>query len=265
MSSDSPFFDRYHHFATVGACERLTSPYRVVVHFHASVGARARAGARRTYYEAGSASTRSRVLNKTHAGVRTTSSRARQRRAHWLDAGADGLAARRDGRRVVPGRLLARRSAQRVKATEPDALIIGELWQKDSTPAAHPARRPADTTMNYRLRDAVLGLLAPQAFDCKGFPDSGHADLAVASSRTGSTSIREDYPDAAYYSLMNLLDSHDTERLLWTLTPGAENRAARGGQRREPGRGQAPPAARLADPVRRCRARRRSTTATRSA
>ena len=23
-------------------------------------------------------------------------------------------------------------------------------------------------------------------------------------------SIREDYPDAAYYSLMNLLDSHDT-------------------------------------------------------
>ena len=33
-------------------------------------------------------------------------------------------------------------------------------------------------------------------------------------------SQREDYPDAAYYSLMNLLDSHDTERLLWTLTPG---------------------------------------------
>ena len=32
--------------------------------------------------------------------------------------------------------------------------------------------------------------------------------------------MREDYPDAAYYSLMNLLDSHDTERLLWTLTPG---------------------------------------------
>ena len=24
---------------------------------------------------------------------------------------------------------------------------------------------------------------------------------------------------------MNLLDSHDTERLLWTLTPGAETRA----------------------------------------
>jgi len=34
------------------------------------------------------------------------------------------------------------------------------------------------------------------------------------------SSIREDYPDAAYYSAMNLLDSHDTVRLLWALTPG---------------------------------------------
>jgi hypothetical protein len=40
-------------------------------------------------------------------------------------------------------------------------------------------------------------------------------------------SIREDYPDAAYYSLMNLLDSHDTERLRWTLTPGEETTAAK--------------------------------------
>ena len=30
-----------------------------------------------------------------------------------------------------------------------------------------------DTTMNYRLRDAVLGLLAPENFDSKGFADSG--------------------------------------------------------------------------------------------
>jgi glycosidase len=37
--------------------------------------------------------------------------------------------------------------------------------------------------------------------------------------------MREDYPDAVYYSLMNLLDSHDTERIRWTLTPGAETTA----------------------------------------
>jgi glycosidase len=28
MSSDSPLFDRYHHYDTVGACESLDSPYR---------------------------------------------------------------------------------------------------------------------------------------------------------------------------------------------------------------------------------------------
>ena len=34
LSSDSPFFDRYHHYAAVGACESLTSPYRAWFYFH---------------------------------------------------------------------------------------------------------------------------------------------------------------------------------------------------------------------------------------
>src|SRR5207253_8344524 len=37
-------------------------------------------------------------------------------------------------------------------------------------------------------------------------------------------SLREDYPDATYYTLMNLVDSHDTKRILWSLTPGQSNR-----------------------------------------
>ncbi len=81
-----------------------------------------------------------------------------------------------------------------------------------------------DTTMNYRLRDAVIGLLAPGSFDSKGLPDSGRP-LAPSEVAARLASIREDYADAAYYSLMNLIDSHDTERALWTLTPGAETPA----------------------------------------
>ena len=34
MSSDSPLFDRYGHYATVGACESLASPYRSWFTFH---------------------------------------------------------------------------------------------------------------------------------------------------------------------------------------------------------------------------------------
>ena len=69
-------------------------------------------------------------------------------------------------------------------------------------------------------------LLAPGAFDAKGFPGSG-SPIGPTAFRNRLESIREDYPDRTYFSLMNLLDSHDTERLLWTLTPGAENRAER--------------------------------------
>ena len=62
--------------------------------------------------------------------------------------------------------------------------------------------------MNYRLRDAVLALLAPQPFDSKGFADSGH-QISVSDFADRLASMREDYTDATYYSLMNLLDSHD--------------------------------------------------------
>jgi fibronectin type 3 domain-containing protein len=113
---------------------------------------------------------------------------------------------------------------QVVKAADSDAVIVGELWAKDSTLLRFLRGDRADTTMNYRLRDAVIGLLAPGAFDSKGFPDSGHP-LAPSEFAARLLSIQEDYPAQAYYSAMNLLDSHDTERMLWTLTPGAETTA----------------------------------------
>ncbi len=34
LSSDSPFFDRYHHYTSVGACEDINSPYRTWFLFH---------------------------------------------------------------------------------------------------------------------------------------------------------------------------------------------------------------------------------------
>ncbi len=34
LSSDSAFFDRYHHYPQLGACESLDSPYRSWFYFH---------------------------------------------------------------------------------------------------------------------------------------------------------------------------------------------------------------------------------------
>ena len=41
VSSDSPYFDRYHHYADVGACESVSSPYRSWFYFQDQAEARA--------------------------------------------------------------------------------------------------------------------------------------------------------------------------------------------------------------------------------
>jgi len=168
---------------------------------------------------AGSALIPSPVLNKTNAEVESyflTSSDSVAK--HWLVSGASGWRLDVMGDSSFPNGYWET-FRQEVKTTNPEALIVGELWQKDSTLLRYLRGDRADTAMNYRLRDAVIGLLTPGPFDAKGFADSGR-QLSMTEFASRISSIREDYPDAAYYSAMNLLDSHDTVRLLWALTPG---------------------------------------------
>ena len=52
-----------------------------------------------------------------------------------------------------------------VKAEQPDALILGEVWEDASNKSAYGVRRryllgrQLDTVMNYPFRDAILGFL----------------------------------------------------------------------------------------------------------
>ncbi len=230
MSSDSPFFDRYGHYPTLGACESAASPYRSWFTFRAPTGnepspcAPSTPGGTDTYYDGwfgfDSIPVITKSLDSVQAYFLTDDDSIANR---WLDAGAGGWRLDVSGDASFPAGYWETFRAE-VKATKPDALTISETWQKDSTLLRMIRGDRLDTTMNYRLRDAVLGLLAPGSFDSKGFADSGRI-ITPSEFLNRLSSIREDYPDAAYYSLMNLLDSHDTERLLWTLTPGAETTA----------------------------------------
>jgi glycosidase len=230
LSSDSPFFDRYHHYPTPGACESASSPFRPWFTFRPpspfepSPCAPSVSGGTDTYYNGWAGFDSLPVITKSVPAVQQyflTDWNSITR--YWLRQGASGWRLDVMGDASFPNGYWET-FRQVTKHTRKDALIISELWQKDTTLLRFLRGDRADATMNYRLRDAVLGWLAPQNFDAKGFADSGRK-LLPSEFAARLQSIREDYPDPAYFSMMNLLDSHDTARLLWVLTPGSDTRA----------------------------------------
>ena len=137
MSSDSPFFDRYHHFDTVGACESLTSPWRDWFTFHdvpagtgTCVGS---AGPDSATYDGWFGFDSIPVITKSLPAVQQyflTNPDSISRR--WLNQGAGGWRLDVMGDASFPnGYWETFRSV--VKTTKPDSVIIGVLWQKDAT------------------------------------------------------------------------------------------------------------------------------------
>jgi glycosidase len=106
----------------------------------------------------------------------------------------------------------------RVKSADSNAVIIGEIWD-DASPWV--LGDELDSTMNYRFRRALIGFINGDTHDPnQGFiqglnPDQFNSILQ---------SIQEDYPAPAFEAAMNLVGTHDTQRILWVLTPGARNR-----------------------------------------
>jgi glycosidase len=227
MSSDSAFFDRYGHYDTVGACESADSVYRDWFVFRAPAGnepapcAPSTPGGADTYYTGWFGFDSIPEIRKTNPVVQEYFLTGENNvSSFWLERGASGWRLDVMGDASFPSDYW-KTFRQVTRETRPSSLIIGELWQKDSTLLRNLRGETADSTMNYRQRDAIIGLLTPGPFDSKGFGDSGRI-IAPTEFAARLEAIREDYPDAAYFSLMNLLGSHDTERILWTLTPGAE-------------------------------------------
>jgi glycosidase len=227
VSSDSTYFDRYHHFSSVGACESVNSPYRSWFYFQDQAGGPCAGpnGPNTMNYTGWFGFDSLPVMNKNIQAVRDLiyAQGNNSVAPSWLHQGADGWRLDVMGDGSFPADFWQQfRTA--VKTAQPTAPIIGELWKKDEVlPKIHGDQ--ADTTMNYRFRNAILGLFG--TVDNKGFPDDGQSNEPPSLFAGKMNSLREDYPDATYYTLMNLMDSHDTERILWSLTPGQYNREDR--------------------------------------
>lgn len=120
----------------------------------------------------------------------------------WLAAGARGY--RLDVADEIPDDVLNRvRSC--VKRANPDAAIIGEVWEDATTKTSYGAHRDyalgtsLDSVMNYPLRGTLIGF--------------AHGALDAYQLATFLKSQQANYPQPVYRCLMNLLSSHDVERL----------------------------------------------------
>lgn len=104
---------------------------------------------------------------------------------------------------------------EEVKKTDENALILGEVWEDASNKVSYNTQREflwgeeLDSVMNYPLKDAVVDYLTDK-ISGKDFCNK-------------ILSLRENYPEEAFYCLMNFLSTHDSERILTRLITSAEN------------------------------------------
>ena len=226
VSSDSRYFDRYGHFADVGACESVASPYRNWFYFFEQANGPCAGpnGPNTMNYNAWFGFDSLPVLNKNEQAVRDLFYAEQDSVGRvWLNRGADGWRLDVMGDGSFPAEFW-QGFRDAVKEEDPNAPIIGELWKKfEILPMVRGDQ--ADTAMGYRFRNAVLGFFG--TVDDKGFADDGQTDQPPSLFASKLVSIREDNPDASYYTMMNILGSHDTQRILWLLTPGERNREQR--------------------------------------
>lgn len=125
--------------------------------------------------------------------------------AHWQTKGCKGW--RLDVADELPDGFLDQIRAA-VKAQDPDALLLGEVWEDASNKISQGLRRryllgrQLDSVMNYPFRSAIVD-----------FALSGDS----ARFKEQILSVLEHYPQPALDAAMNMLSTHDTVRILNAL------------------------------------------------
>nr|WP_092070101.1 bifunctional glycogen debranching protein GlgX/4-alpha-glucanotransferase [Dendrosporobacter quercicolus]NSL48126.1 bifunctional glycogen debranching protein GlgX/4-alpha-glucanotransferase [Dendrosporobacter quercicolus DSM 1736]SDM06268.1 4-alpha-glucanotransferase [Dendrosporobacter quercicolus] len=107
--------------------------------------------------------------------------------------------------------------AKAMKAADPDAVLIGEVWEDASHKVSYGVLRKylcgdeLDSVMNYPFRQILLDFML------------GRTDARMTQRLL--MSLYENYPRQHFYALMNLLGSHDVERVLTLLgeAPASES------------------------------------------
>lgn len=134
----------------------------------------------------------------------------------WLNMGSSGW--RLDVANEVSDETW-RAFRKEVKGNSSDNAIIGEIWTDASK---YLLGDMYDSVMNYRFRGAALGYVQGSKTD-----DNSKTPYNAVDAMNELEKMREQYPREALEVMMNLVDSHDTQRAISSMDgygKGGENR-----------------------------------------
>ena len=209
-SSDSLYFDRYHRYTSDGACEATSSSFYNWYHF--TTGTTCATGNYEGWFGYDSLA----VLTDDSAAVRDYIYRNSSDNVvkHWYDQGASGW--RFDVADEISHNWWRdfRGYAKTWNSTGP---LVGEVWYDASQ---YLLGDQLDSVMNYRFRKNILGFARGGAQWNDNDSNGSNNIVALSPSQFDHAlrSVREDYPPQATAAMLNLVDSHDTNRALYVLT-----------------------------------------------
>lgn len=193
---DSIFFNKYNNYNSLGAFQDSNSPYKDWYKFINYPST----------YESWWGITTLPAVNKENLEYINYITGTDGVLQKYLKMGVKGW--RLDVVDELPANFV-RKIRSSVKEVDADAIIIGEVWEDASNKIAYDERREyflgkeLDSVMNYPLKDAIIN-----------YVKSGDTYLL---SKTVKEQI-DHYPTFVLNSLMNILSTHDTFRILSSLS-----------------------------------------------
>ena len=195
VGSDSVYFNRYGKYDSVGAYENRRSPYRDWFTFNDD-----------GTYEAWWGIELLPAINKTNKQYREFLCNENGVIAHWMKKGVAGW--RLDVVDEVPDILLDP-LCEAIKRENKKAYIVGEVWEDASHKIAYSVRRryfqggQLDSVTNYPLKNAIIACVK---------------DGDIFRLANTMASLCKNYPKHVLDSLMNIVGTHDTMRILTVLS-----------------------------------------------
>lgn len=194
--ADSGYFNKFGNYPTVGAYQSKQSPYADWYYFNEFPDD----------YHCWWGSTVVPTVNKSAKGFQELVLGKNGVIEKWTSAGVSGW--RLDVVDELPVDFTYA-LCEKIKQQSEDTLIVGEVWEDASTKVSYGEWRPyfmggqLDSVMNYPFKKAIVD-----------FAVNGDRDAFIS----GVTHILENYPKQSLDCLMNLIDSHDTVRVITKLS-----------------------------------------------